>query len=601
MKKAQVTTFIVLGIVIVATFFVILYLVNSITTQKLSNEQSKVLIGILEASAIYNFEEVCVNEALKQGLLLIGQQGGIIDLTDYDYVEHEGSNVTYGIKFETSDNPDWPAYPCTCFYPNRAGFPCSGALGEPDYCRYPNGNYELGRKTFAFFDEGIFSVKSQLERFVLKKSNECLKELIESEEYQLPYGLTIDANKSSARVVFSSTATAVKLNFPVTIQGEPATQFVQWDARENVRLKLIYDVVNDILRKDSIYVNYNLTENSGSMYQEFFEKERNLFFDHQGKIKFRKKSMGGKEVLIFNDSLSTIDGQPYVFKTARQKRPPALKWINQNASLNDDYDYLVIEGEKIDLEMKADDPDEEPITYLFSGDLVSGSMVGKRFVYQTRENDFGYYNITAKVSDGLYHDLQKVRVLVDRKLKSNFTIGSVYGGFSDNVSLEDPIRLDATSTPDSLDPGILDNYSWRLPEVDFESEKECLILPNRQNCGVLQGISPENIKSQLTEQIGNGTAGSITLWVFWQYNGREQQDSEAKQFEIKDCIPYRNPSSPAYPYHTAVDPFYANHTCCLSDYTIAPNTTVCFKNSTLTVKCDGLRGNICAGEKVEVG
>lgn len=135
--------------------------------------------------------------------------------------------------------------------------------------------------------------------------------------------------------------------------------------------------------------------------------------------------------------------------------------------------------------------------------------------------------------------------------------------------------------------------------------------------------------------------------------------SQSQTVDVYECLPHRNPSDPSYPYNTGTNPFYADHTCCLGDpadpatYALAPSTQTCYtedfageyskvmerisalersdllanvvyadgsgyqasiipqgitgvtattKNDVFKVdfvrKCDGKRGNICAGDLV---
>lgn len=599
-KRGQVTLYLIFGIVIVGVFIFILFLVSSMTSSKLTSEQRKVIIGVLEASAVNYYAQACLEGALKEGVQLLGEQGGYIYTDQGGFIERDDfgvldENVSFSIK--------------PFIYADSAAFPCSYADPEdpPDYCRYPKPqeyDYLFGDNNFPTLT-GAVSFQNQLRLFIENKSQECLNELIENGTIAQQFGYQVTPGEEGPRatMIFSGSATAVKLDYPMRFQAgnqEPVTQFLYWDARVPVRLRILNEIINDVLNKDNTYIDFNISQD---IYEEKFKDQDNLFYSYLGSVSFKREPRDNDDLFIFNDSLSNIDGKPYSFKIAKQNRPPALEWINNNFSLFDYYDYLVIRGEKINITMKAGDPDEDELSYSFSGDL--GNVPGKNFVYPTSGD--GYYNVTATVSDGVLADSQIVRILVDTLLKTNFTVKSPYLGFENEVSIEDPIYLDASSTTDSLDRGADFFYEWRLPSRWETVKKECTLLPSLENCTEIDyDFTIDNIKDRLSFYLGGANPSSVfTLRVYINYSDRMQIDSLSKTIPVRNCIPHRNPASPAYPFNST-DAFYANHTCCINfDY--ASTNTVCFVEEEelgnqvkykkiITHNCSGNRGNICDGQ-----
>ncbi|MBW3016888.1 hypothetical protein KY316_00820, partial [Candidatus Woesearchaeota archaeon] len=100
---------------------------------------------------------------------------------------------------------------------------------------------------------------------------------------------------------------------------------------------------------------------------------------------------------------------------------------------------------------------------------------------------------------------------------------------------------------------------------------------------------------------------------------------------VRECLPHRSTSAP-YPLNnvdsgldkyidTTADPFLGDHSCCIGDpqgnsgeWHIAPAGTICYEQAEYGAlqgnndvykrgsvwRCDGLRGNICAGQKEDV-
>ncbi len=78
-KKAQVTVFIIIGIVILAVFSAILYITNITVTESFQVEAQPVRETVpQEFVALQEYTEACLASVAEQGLLLLGQQGGYI-------------------------------------------------------------------------------------------------------------------------------------------------------------------------------------------------------------------------------------------------------------------------------------------------------------------------------------------------------------------------------------------------------------------------------------------------------------------------------------------------------------------------------------------
>ncbi|MCK4589222.1 MAG: hypothetical protein KAT77_02180 [Nanoarchaeota archaeon] len=610
-RKAQITIYLILGIVLVASFVIVLYLAGSATTEKLSGQKQKVITAALEASAVNYYAQICLENGLKDGLELVGKQGGVIyqeqgGLVDKDtrgYVEHNGDMVGLGIK---KVNVFLPVYPC-------------GNLSEeaPDYCRYPqeDEDYFFGQKIFPILAGGAFSIEGQLERFIVNYTQECIQDFISREIG----GLAVEPGENiSVNVVFSEKSTLVKMDYPLQVEvggTEPVIQFLHWSARVNVRFKKIWEIVNDILSDDVGYIEFDVDEdiyNNTAYLPNYFYGEG---------IKFDLVE-GEEDVLILNDTASEINGQPYIFKVARENRPPALEWINRNYSLADLYDYLVVQGEDIEMVMVAEDPDEDELKYSFVGDnaLLDGSEADFTWTKSTIGIEPGYYNITARVEDlstDQYVDHQIVRILVDNKLKANFIVRPCFEALG-VITKEDPICLDAESTTGSLDPNAEFYYQWWQPFYNF-SKEECLAYPGAVNCSV-RDFDIMNIKEQLVRESNDQLKNSyFELRVLIDYDSNETQNSTASLWlDAQDCVNYEIASRPyPYPYHNIapdgteyeekIPPFYATHACCSEQGAYEPMTTECFRkednvcNDGVMEKrifkqnCSGDRGNICSG------
>ena len=88
-KKAQITIFLIIGVVILIVAGVFIYLRQPVDEVTLETSVEKVP---LELKPIQNFVESCLNKVSKEALILIGSHGGYIDMLD-DSFTSESFNI----------------------------------------------------------------------------------------------------------------------------------------------------------------------------------------------------------------------------------------------------------------------------------------------------------------------------------------------------------------------------------------------------------------------------------------------------------------------------------------------------------------------------
>lgn len=279
--------------------------------------------------------------------------------------------------------------------------------------------------------------------------------------------------------------------------------------------------------------------------------------------------------------------------------------------------------------------------------------------YTTNATDIGFHNVTVYVYDleGL-QDYQRLTILVFDKPEANITYIPPYPGMPDNVtSIEDVLRLEGDIKHSSFinDPTTQVNsvtYNWTI----YNDSGDLVKNSTQQNITIPNSTQTNNILIQLIEKLNFTNTGRhlVRLQVEAEYNFNNGEiEIASDHFEmnltVKACIPHRN-TTQIYPYGTSNNPFLNNHTCCAGDidnastYTLQDSNFVCFQqdwygeynklkdkanelNKTnelenytgssiftqnypslapqdrnnvfklaFTRKCDGTRGNICAGD-----
>src|SRR3989344_682653 len=152
-SKAQVTVFIIIGIIILFTFAGVLFITKTITGEDLFTAGGPQISKVPQAFVpLQLYTENCLNLVAKQGLLLIGQQGGYTNpgvLGDYSLSQ---ATESAGINLEPTKVPYW--------WHNQ----------EPN---------QANKVTYGSFrpsltGNGQFSIERQLERFVEEHLDNCL-------------------------------------------------------------------------------------------------------------------------------------------------------------------------------------------------------------------------------------------------------------------------------------------------------------------------------------------------------------------------------------------------------------------------------------------
>ena len=96
-KKAQITMFIILGIIIVALFGFVYYIYRQSAERNIEAQARQVYSRISEQAFSY-YVETCLNQVLEQGLETIGKQGG--------YFYETQSGFLFSEDYHIPRNPD---------------------------------------------------------------------------------------------------------------------------------------------------------------------------------------------------------------------------------------------------------------------------------------------------------------------------------------------------------------------------------------------------------------------------------------------------------------------------------------------------------------
>ncbi|MBW2970031.1 hypothetical protein KY319_02815 [Candidatus Woesearchaeota archaeon] len=425
MKKAQITIFIIIGILILIAFGTTIYVASKV--KKIEKPKTPQL----QTQTIQDYITSCLEIATKEGLTILGKQGG------YIYVSQGGLNniPKFTVKYTDQElgvidipfivtppqgnvgtsncaTPDQKCGEqgrpeCCLFYSKTPHYPFTGFPYLPDGNEFYQGYYGMNELPPLYKktpdDKPVSnSIQENLEQYIAKRTAECTN-------WETYKDYNINAGTPKASLIFAEKKQiekfievqalgekyiTIELEWPVEItspSGEK-TILTNFATKEPVRLVTIYFTVKQILDADVTDISYT-------------PKDIDSFTVNSLKD-------GENSIIIIKDAQSKIENKPYEFWAARKNRAPAIWQINTEP-LNemtfhvkeDSGATITIEGNKLIIkdicqdpdkpdpyiiELKATDPDENKITYEATpkeipGETVLGKQVSIR-VYAKDES-----------------------------------------------------------------------------------------------------------------------------------------------------------------------------------------------------------------------
>ena len=437
-KKAQITIFIILGIILLFIFLWLMMLASRIKTTQLSGEEEEVIGRIFEPEALNQFVKECLTTSLGEGLKILSDHGtiwdtdgGITKFTDEETgTLYDGNKIFYGITKEHYSVGKENTYPCD---------------DEDQPCNYKFPKEEgFGKLT-------IHTLESDLQNYMKKEVVECTETWLGFSTG----GQEILSEDMELSINLGDNVIQVFVDYPMTftVGGEEFFHLQKFDFTFDTKIKqLIEAAVTIPFLWDQSYVDYDYIGSFGSAEFTFTSPEpipgilctyrsEGEYSCKGSTLKSKLDSLGigelthipipnGDDIFIFTSERETLgEGltEYLKFTIARQNRPPALDPVERFACLTEDeldvdYDYLVIKGDEnygsINPTLSAHDPDDNDlIDYSITSDGIP--IYGDNpFDSGPVEVEQGIYSFTATATDEHSEsDSQNVKVLVDRPIE----------------------------------------------------------------------------------------------------------------------------------------------------------------------------------------
>ncbi len=203
-KRGQVTIFIILGLIILLGVGGSLYYVYSVKPAAQATG---------EASPVYNYVSACLYDIGRQGILLLGQQGGY-------------TNITRTGKFDI-DEKDATASDAVTF----------GALQIP-YWWYEDSKHGCTRCSITTKNmPSLDAMTDDLNTYISEHLQDCLADFTGIEGYSVE---TLNTPELTTKV--TNDAVVIELQYPLTVTTETSTSTLKnWEVTLDVPLEEIYN------------------------------------------------------------------------------------------------------------------------------------------------------------------------------------------------------------------------------------------------------------------------------------------------------------------------------------------------------------------------
>ena len=383
-KNAQITLFVILGIVLLIIFIIILAVKRSAEPQTMDIQK---LLNELKTGSIKNHVTNCMIETSMDALEKIGANGGAI----YDfqggtipfnktelgvsYLNYTYLNTPYFVAYALRENtlcknityqlPDYPfpqksfsdlnlIYDSEClfdsFYSAYDGFFGQNSMNKLCYTAR-----ESACEGFAKgLDLGL-TIQKQIEDYVASRLPLCVdfsaftsRMLVNITPEAKP---TVEANVHESEIV-------LLVKYPLHIQfedQEPVTKIVDYETNLNIRLGLIYNFLYNVLSLDSKNIDFNLNNEfiASPYWRPGLELKKIIEPCPSCPYPYHYDAL-----VELIDRNSLVNGRPFLFRTAIKNRRPAIDFI-PDAVLD------IKNTSFLNLPFEAYDPDDNNLRYYF--------------------------------------------------------------------------------------------------------------------------------------------------------------------------------------------------------------------------------------------
>jgi len=416
-KKSQVTLFIIISVVILVIFSVFMIILSRVAGKGLDTATTTITESDISYDQFNSYIESCLDNALNDGLFILGRQGGfffdgqggatvdfLINSSPMRFSDGDSFNITYITGYEQLSNiQPAPGYPCLsdsapALWPdNLKGTTCINTYSHNmnniemiQFGYYQKVNSEMRDvdiplcsetrklnssgveqticKPSLFEGKNKYSIQNQLENYIKYRLEQCYQE---AQIYIVDYmnATIVDKGAFDVSLIFGDDQTTATLKFPLVMDMSAtgtSTKSFEFYARAKVRLKTIYSLLygdNLLIRNPTKGI---LSNNQNGIIDYdisnlTYDVERDsLDFINEYNLFGMSISRifdGDNSIIKITDNNSEVNGLPYEYYVRMWNRAPALDYVTYYPQgMYDVYAYV---GGVLILEPLAFDPDDE--------------------------------------------------------------------------------------------------------------------------------------------------------------------------------------------------------------------------------------------------
>ena len=383
-KHGQITVFMIIGIIMVVMFGGSYYLMQVAEKVKLQAQADSIVLEALQTSPLRSFVTRCIDKEVKDGLKLLGSQGGNIYVDQGGLVERDFSNqpyyligndyIDYGVLNQPYGfflNP--PLYPSISwngrfdYVDNLNGqWPFFGKNNLKSLCD-PDGENAPGKSIVICRSYGEDSIQEQLRSYVVRNLPGCANFSSISESFNFSAGIP------EVFITLTEDDVVVKVSYPVKVRignSDVVLSIADFTKVVNVRLKKVYDFVYELLNHEVYDLKFDIVKDYDftGLWDSFISvnKTRPQYVKGVAVSTACRATTVSDSLIIVEDKSSLLKGDPFKFSFVIQNRNPVLDWI-PSIRQSKKFDIIVLEGNNLTINPKGYDPDEEKINYSYYG------------------------------------------------------------------------------------------------------------------------------------------------------------------------------------------------------------------------------------------
>jgi len=236
-KKAQVTLFIILGIIIVIGAGIYFAVRQSVTKSELAPGLELTLEEVpIEFRPVSSFVETCLTQIAQEGITKLGERGGFINLVQNGINTKQDTTNSDAVQF--SPNSD---YSVPYWWHLSSDNKCSGDCA---FTIIPENKLYLKKKP------AKTSIESQMEEYIQANLRSCLNNFQTLEQQ----GFTIqEKGEIMPKVVVAEDDIVVYIEYPLQVQKQATEELSKFFVRLPINIKRIYDMAFQLTNFEGEY------------------------------------------------------------------------------------------------------------------------------------------------------------------------------------------------------------------------------------------------------------------------------------------------------------------------------------------------------------